>query len=235
MTEAPTESAQEQAEPAANQAPSVSDVSVDSPPSVEAPEFDLKTELDKPENQEILKEFVQRNQQSTKDSRIAGLEKNVAELRNYLPGVTDEQFQQAQRDMVLDQVVQERLAPSTTSTPSPNGNDDWTKEWQAETNTMLQSAQDNFGVTIDRNSPAFQEIERGNYRNTGEAYTAVMQLVSRVQKGEQIPAAAAIGEGAGGSVNVDTDALGRQLAEEMASPTPDLQRVEEIRDKLKAS
>lgn len=147
---------------------------------------------------------IERASQSLKDKRLARLETSVEEIAARFK-IPPEELAAFDRERKIDRILEREEAPQGKS---------WADEWQEESEEILVSAVENFGVKIERGDPDFQAIVRGSFPSKGKALAAVNKLVAQRSKQGSVAASAVAGEGTGRShESSDLDGLRKSVEE----------------------
>ena len=183
-----------------------------------------------------LSDLVKRVQ-SDKDRRITGIQKDVADLARRL-GVPEEKVVQAQRDQVLDQMVEERLsspeAPGRAKAEQASPED----VFKNETALLLSKLEAEHGVQItdDELKTMISERLRGGrpYRSAAEYHSDISGLAIKKVKQESsaTPASAAAPAGQP-AASAGTEGLLEELEKALKHPVSNAARIKELQTELK--
>lgn len=231
MSDQPTESVVESAEPQALPAPVVS------PPSQTQPSAapDLSEQLTRLKTDLLteLKTYVDRSSQSVKDRRIVGLERKIEELSaaKIVLDAHGGDVNKAAREAAIDEILGSRESPANQGKVG--------EDWDADVQSILSEAEQSAGVKVPLNDPDLRAavMNADGTPKRFASYSAALNAVNRVvlRKARGIPAGIVPTEVAGTAANLpNVDALTNNLQALIASGAPTGQIVE-AREKLLAA
>jgi hypothetical protein len=183
-----------------------------------------------------LSELVKRVQ-SDKDRRITGIQRSVADLARRL-GVPEEKVVQAQRDQVLDEMVEERLSSPAAPGRAPGEQASPDKGFKDETALLLTKLEAQHGVQIanDELEAMIAEREKSGrpYRSTADYYSDISDLALKKVKQGGVTSAAAVGEAGGKAPAAETDdEIAEKLEKAFRQPTANAGELKRLKEEAK--
>jgi len=145
------------------------------PPPSAAPDLETTVSRLKEALLPEIRQLVERQGQSLKDRRIAGIERDLQTLKQYLDGSGGD-INRAARELAIDELLSQ--GAEQTANQGKVGED-----WQAGVLKILEEAEKTAGVKISLDDPELVAAARGQYASWAEAYAAVNRVVLRRAKG----------------------------------------------------
>jgi len=184
-----------------------------------------------------LSDLVKRVQ-SDKDRRITGIQKDVADLARRL-GVPEEKVVQAQRDQVLDQMVEERLSsPAVPGRAVGEQESPEESKFKNETALLLTTLEAKHGVQItdDELKAMIDERQKAGkpYKSTADYFADISDLaMKKVKQTSSVTPASAAAPAGQPVVSAGTDGLQEELEKALKHPVTNAARIKELQAELK--
>jgi hypothetical protein len=229
MSDQPTETTPEVAEPQALPAPVISQPSEPAPSA--APDLSEQLTRLKTDLLTELKTYVDRSSQSVKDRRIVGLERKIEELSaaKIVLAAHGGDVAKAAREAAIDEILGGRESPANQGKVG--------EDWDADVQKILLDAEQTAGVKVPLNDPELRAaVTRPDgtpkeFSSYSDALSAVNRVVLRRARGTP----AAITEIAGAPATPpNVDALTNNLQALIASGAPTVAIVAARDELLKA-
>jgi len=150
--------------------------------------------------------MAKREAQSVKDKRFSAVEHDLDKLKAYLDAAGGD-TRKAAREIAVDNLL-------ASGSPGDPGRSSWS-DWPEERDKILRSAQEDFGVKIERNDPEVLQVASGEYASPAEVVVALNRVVIKRSKQAGVSAAAVASEGIGSAKSSDdVDSLVKKLKEQ---------------------